>query len=92
MAREWFVSGKTLKYMPANGTTDLSKASIAGGVLKRVVQIVSGCSHLTLRGLTITHTSPTFLDPYECPSGGGARSPCLWWQWRDCVPCAVCCA
>ena len=43
---------------------------IVGAVLKRVVEVTEGTSHLKLRGLTITHTAPTFLDPYECPSGG----------------------
>ena len=31
---------------------------------------VEGAAGVLLRGLTFTATAPTFLDPYECPSGG----------------------
>ena len=45
------------------------KTSVVGAVLKNVVE-VSGARGLTLRGLTVTHTAPTFMESYECPSGG----------------------
>jgi hypothetical protein len=42
---------------------------VVGAVLKQVVQ-VDGASYIAFEGITITHTAPTYLDPYECPSGG----------------------
>lgn len=79
-AREWFLKGQTLMYIPANGTNGTSGGGFAakppaadvpvvGGVLKRVIE-VNGAAHLTLRGLTLSHTAPTYMDSYECPSGG----------------------
>ena len=68
--REWFMKGQTLMYIPENGTDPNSPATaIFGAVLKQVIA-VDGAARLTFRGLTVTHTAPTFLDPYECPSGG----------------------
>jgi hypothetical protein len=68
--REWFATGSTLRYFPATGV-DLNspKTSVIGAVLKNVIE-VDGASDVTIRGLTITHTAPTFMDAYECPSGG----------------------
>ena len=70
-AREWFASGRTLSYIPNGTEVDLNdpKTSVVGAVLKNVVE-VSGARGLTLRGLTVTHTAPTFMESYECPSGG----------------------
>eukprot|EP01045_Picozoa_sp_COSAG04_P007717 COSAG04_NODE_410_length_14788_cov_3.137926_7_plen_227_part_00 len=70
-AREWFASGRTLRYIPNGTEVDLNdpKTSVVGAVLKNVVE-VSGARGLTLRGLTVTHTAPTFMESYECPSGG----------------------
>ena len=81
--REWFAkvpqddgsgqaSAVTLMYIPANGI-DLNDpaTSIIGASLPTVLYI-DGASYLTFRGITITHTAPTYMapKPYECPSGG----------------------
>lgn len=39
-------------------------------MLKRVIVVEGGASHIALKGFTIGHAAPTFLDSYECPSGG----------------------
>ena len=67
--REWFLkadhaSAPSLRYIPPAGV-DINEPSTAvvGAVLKRVIEI-EGTSGVTLRGLTITATAPTFLDSY----------------------------
>ena len=74
-AREWFLKADgagapSLRYIPPAGL-DINNPSTAvvGAVLKRVIE-VEGAAGVTLRGLTITATAPTFLESYECPSGG----------------------
>jgi hypothetical protein len=75
-AREWFLKADgagappSLRYIPPAGL-DINDPSTAvvGAVLKRVIE-VEGAAGVTLRGLTITATAPTFLESYECPSGG----------------------
>jgi hypothetical protein len=61
---------QTCRYIPPSGT-DMTDPSlpVVGAVLKQVVQ-VDGASYIAFEGITITHTAPTYLDPYECPSGG----------------------
>ena len=68
--REWFLKADgagapSLRYIPPAGVNinDPSTA-VVGAVLKRVIE-VEGTKGVTLRGLTITATAPTFLDSYE---------------------------
>lgn len=76
-SREWFLqqneAGKpaTLLYIPANGVNAAPGPTVpvAGAVMPRVIEVV-GASGLTLRGLAVTHTIPTYMQSYECPSGG----------------------
>jgi len=76
-AREWFLrtpseagSSATLLYIPANGTNMATPGVlVAGAVLPQVVE-VAGAASFTLRGVTVTHTAPTYMASYECPSGG----------------------
>ena len=75
--REWFLKGTTLTYIPANGTDVSAKGTrVVGAVLKRVIE-VEGAAALTLRGMTITHTAPTYMDSYEYP-----LPPCNTYQHR----------
>ena len=73
--REWFLkadgaAASTLRYIPPAGVSvNNPETAVVGAVLKRVIE-VEGAVGVTLRGLTITATAPTFLDSYECPSGG----------------------
>lgn len=59
-------------YIPENGT-DLTApgTKIEGAVLRQLIE-VRGATGLTLRGITLTLTVPTYMDSYECPSGGEA--------------------
>ena len=72
---EWYLDKEegTLYCMPEEGT-DLSKANIVAPVLKQVVKFKGsqgGPVHdITLSGFRIAHTTSTFLEPYEVPSGG----------------------
>ena len=68
--REWFAKEQTLMYIPRNGTDVTNPATkVVGAVLKQVIE-VKGATGLSLRGFGITHTAPTYMDSYECPSGG----------------------
>lgn len=75
--REWFLKestadeGPTLLYIPQSGasTAPGPTVPVAGALLRSVID-VRGASGLTLRGLTVTHTVPTYMAAYECPSGG----------------------
>eukprot|EP00040_Diaphanoeca_grandis_P016432 m.84756 g.84756 ORF g.84756 m.84756 type:complete len:1009 (-) comp25800_c0_seq1:252-3278(-) len=84
-AREWFWkqstsksnsdadsdsdSTTTLMYIPNGTDLNSPNTSVVASVLKQVIA-VDGASFITVRGFTITNTAPTYLDSYECPSGG----------------------
>jgi hypothetical protein len=62
--REWFATASgELRYIPDN-TTNLADEStpVVGAVLKRVIE-VDGAANLMFKGLTVTHTVPTYRTP-----------------------------
>ena len=60
---------------PSGGASDPSAVTIVAALRPRVIQL-RGASptefahDITLRGLTIKHSQPTYLESYEIPSGG----------------------
>lgn len=72
---EWYLDKEEgiLFYRPEGGT-DISKADVVAPVLKHVVEFRGSqdepVSNITLSGFRITHTTSTFLEPYEVISGG----------------------
>ena len=79
--REWFAKGdgssSSLMYIPRAGTDVTNPATpVVGAKLTQVIK-VEGAAGLAIRGFTITHTAPTYMESYECPSGGASSEPFL---------------
>ena len=74
---EWFLRGDgTLTLIPpSDGPSDPTGVELVAALHSRVIQL-RGASptefahDITLRGLRIKHSKPTFMDSYEMPSGG----------------------
>jgi hypothetical protein len=84
--REWHARDSTLYYMPAVGesvdnghlgietTAGWTKQAVTIPVLETVLAVMGTMTkpvqHLHFKGLTITHSTTTYMEPYEVPSGG----------------------
>jgi len=72
---EWYLDKGEgiLYYMPPEGV-DLATADVVVPLVKDLVQFRGSqdrpVHHITLSGLRITHTTSTFLEPYDAPSRG----------------------
>ena len=75
--REWFLDKKTniLYYKPINSVenTSPSSSTFMAGSLKNIIEIrgveTTSVENVSLSGLTVSHSAPTYLDKYEVPSG-----------------------
>ena len=68
---EWYRRDDELYYMPpgSGGKAPEMQSVVGGGVIEVLVN-VSGARNVTLRGLKLTHTKITTLEPYLVPSCG----------------------
>lgn len=87
---EWFLDGTTLYVIPPVGTQLSASTLVESAVEPRVIQLRGShagayAHHITVRGVTVAHSAPTFMSDFEMPSGGGVQPPCV----RCTIACVI---
>lgn len=72
---EFFLDGETLHLIPPAGTTLSGTSVVESAVEPRVIQLRGATDtdfahDIVVKGLTVAHSAPTFMNDYEMPSGG----------------------